>query len=72
MWEAKNLTINCKIVAVASIGLAFGLAFDILTSRMRAEMSKRDIVFETVEEALITKKEKNKKTKNARLPGKLF
>ena len=58
MWETKNLTINSKIVAVASIGLAFGLAFDILTSRMRAEMSKRDIVFETVEEALVTKKEK--------------
>jgi NhaP-type Na+/H+ or K+/H+ antiporter len=58
MQEVKNLTINCKIVAVASIGLAVGLAFGILASRMRAEMSKRDIVFETVEEALVTKKEK--------------
>ena len=58
MWETKNLTINSKIVAVASIGLAVGLAFAILTSRIQAEMSKRDIVFETVEEALVTKKEK--------------
>ena len=58
MWETKNLTINSKIVAVASIGLAVGLAFGILTSRKPAETSKRDIVFETVEEALITTKEK--------------
>jgi uncharacterized membrane-anchored protein YhcB (DUF1043 family) len=53
-----NLTLNSKIVAVASIGLAVGLVFGIVISRMRAEMSKRDIVFETVEEALVTKKEK--------------
>jgi hypothetical protein len=53
-----NLTINSKIVAVASIGLAAGLAFGIFLSRMRGKMSKRDIVFETVEEALITTKEK--------------
>ena len=54
----KNSTINSKIVAVASIGLAVGLAFGIFISRKQAEMSKKDIVFETVEEALVTKKEK--------------
>jgi NhaP-type Na+/H+ or K+/H+ antiporter len=53
-----NLTLNSKIVAVASFGLAVGLVFGIIISRMRTEMSKRDIVFETVEEALVTKKEK--------------
>jgi uncharacterized membrane-anchored protein YhcB (DUF1043 family) len=57
MLEVKDLTMNSKIFAVASIGLAVGLIFGIVISRMRVERLKTDIVFETVDEALVMKKE---------------
>jgi high-affinity Fe2+/Pb2+ permease len=56
--EVKDLKINNKIVTVASIGLAVSLVFGIVISRLQVETSKSDIVFETVEEALVATKEK--------------